>query len=116
MGHANYSLVQFEILSPPDGDGDGFLPPFDCDDADPLINPDAEEIIFNFVDENCDGDLGECDPCFAWSNHGQYVRCVSDVVGDCSTNSFPPEEADALANSASMSDIGKPGFVPPQCQ
>lgn len=57
----------------PDMDGDGFgkdtigvffcLPEYedhvtnnlDCDDENPLINPDAEEIKCNFIDENCNG-------------------------------------------------------------
>jgi hypothetical protein len=57
----------------PDRDGDGFgkdtigiflcLPEYegyvannlDCDDENPLINPDAEEIKCNFIDENCNG-------------------------------------------------------------
>ena len=98
-----------------DEDGDGFRPPDDCDESDPEVNPNATENSFNFVDENCDGDLGECDPCIAWSNHGQYVRCVADAVSDCSTNSFTQEEADAFVSSAVHSDIGKTGFVPPEC-
>jgi hypothetical protein len=98
-----------------DEDGDGFRPPDDCDETDPTVNPNATEIIFNFVDENCDGDLGDCDPCLDWQNHGQYVRCVSDAVSDCSLHSFTPEEADAFVNSAVHSDIGKTGYVPPEC-
>ena len=99
-----------------DEDGDGFRPPDDCDEGDPSIHPNAAEISFNFVDENCDGNLGDCDPCGTWLNHGQYVRCVADAVGDCSTNAFTPEEADAFVSSAVHSDIGKTGFVPPECQ
>jgi len=100
-----------------DNDLDGFLIcEGDCNDDDPSLNPDAVEINFNFVDENCDGDLGECNPCFAWSNHGEYVRCVAAGVSDCSLSDLTAEEANGLVSSAATSDIGKKGFVPVQCQ
>jgi len=42
-----------------DEDRDGFfICENDCDDGDPSLNPDATEINFNFVDENCDGRFG----------------------------------------------------------
>ena len=58
-----------------DEDGDGFRAPDDCDDTDPAINPDAQEIIFNFVDENCDGNLGDCDP----ASRGAIMASTFDV-------------------------------------
>lgn len=100
-----------------DEDGDGFRPPDDCDEADASINPAATELPGNFVDEDCNGDLGDCNPCLAWKNHGDYVRCVAHAVEALvSGGSISQEDGDALVASAAASSIGKKGFLPPQCQ
>ena len=100
-----------------DEDGDGFRPPNDCDETSAAINPNAVELPGNFVDENCNGDLGACNPCLTWRNHGEYVRCVGhDVDALVTGGAITQEEGDALVGSAAASDIGKKGFAPPECQ
>ena len=37
-----------------DEDGDGFSAAEDCDDGDPSIHPEAEEIWYDGIDQNCD--------------------------------------------------------------
>ncbi len=38
-----------------DADLDGYFPPGDCDDTDPLVNPGVEEVCGDGIDNNCDG-------------------------------------------------------------
>jgi hypothetical protein len=100
-----------------DEDGDGFRPPEDCDETAAGINPDGIELPGNFVDENCNGDLGQCDPCFVWKNHGEYVRCVAHAVEVLvSGGAITQDEGDTLVSSAAASGIGKKGFVTPECE
>jgi len=49
------------VFQDTDNDEDGFFADIDCDDDDPLINPEADEIFNNDIDENCDGVLGVID-------------------------------------------------------
>lgn len=52
VGIATYTL-SMRVFS--DGDTDGFSPFYDCDDADPTINPWGNEIADDGIDQNCDG-------------------------------------------------------------
>lgn len=45
----------------PDVDGDGYtVEGGDCDDANAAVNPGAEEVCEDGIDQDCDGDAGDC--------------------------------------------------------
>ncbi|MCB9759811.1 MAG: VCBS repeat-containing protein [Alphaproteobacteria bacterium] len=72
-----------------DGDGDGYAPPQDCDDANPDVNPGATEVC-DGIDNNCDGSTDGAD---AEGAETWYFDGDGDGYGDDSTaqDSCPPE-------------------------
>jgi hypothetical protein len=77
-----------------DVDGDGWtVNEGDCDDTDPAIHPDAEEVDGDLVDDNCDGTLvtevlhvGDASTSFVGDDVDLYAGAglafFSDVTGD----------------------------------
>lgn len=42
-----------------DDDGDGYGSTVDCDDTDLAVNPGADEVCYDVIDNNCDGNVDE---------------------------------------------------------
>ena len=68
-----------------DLDGDGYGDGSDCDDADPDVHPDADELC-NGVDDDCDGEVDEDAvdaPAWALDADGDGYGRADAVVYDC---------------------------------
>jgi len=95
-GDKDDSLPQDTAPPVEDADGDGFTSEQDCDDSDPLVNPEADEVC-DEIDNDCDGDVDEAggplwypdaDGDGAGADDGALDSCATpdgyvEIAGDC---------------------------------
>lgn len=123
--HAAIGMISELVVVDTDRDGDGFDTSEDCDDFDPNINPDAEEICDDGIDNNCNAMVDEdltppelvvsTNPTVLWPPDHKYsaipasqnVISVSDNCADLTladvkltmVSSDEPDNSDADGNT-----------------
>jgi hypothetical protein len=92
-------------IEPPDADGDGYSEGVeDCDDTDPAINIDAEEVC-DGIDNNCDGSIDEGVLIgFYLDSDGDGYGDINETSQGCTepegyvSNSYDCDDTDATIN------------------
>ncbi|MCB9744970.1 MAG: hypothetical protein H6741_06765 [Alphaproteobacteria bacterium] len=97
-----------DSAAPVDADGDGFSVEEDCDDADPAVNPSAEELC-DGVDNNCDGVVDEdsASDAATW-----YADADADGYGDEATATQACEAPEGAVAEAGDCDDSDPAYNP----
>jgi len=92
-----------------DLDGDGFSPPADCDDSDPMTNPGAVDVCGDGIDNDCFG--GDVDCATVEDDDGDgYPNDVDCQPDDPFINPSVPEACDGIDNNCNQQiDEGNPG-------
>jgi len=53
LGNTSRATLPISVGPPLDADGDGFIPPADCDDSDKTINPAGVDVPRDGIDQDC---------------------------------------------------------------
>jgi hypothetical protein len=129
-GNGNTDGVQTEDPpgDPADADQDGFDAPLDCDDSDPAVNPDAAEVAYDGVDNDCDpatldddldGDgfllLDDCDDANPDVHPGADEYCGEDRDCDGETSESNSVDAPDWYRDADGDGWGDSTHVLPSC-
>ena len=86
-----------------DEDGDGFSPPFDCDETDASVYPGAPELC-DLIDSDCDGDLVDGDPDADGDGVPDCVDDDDDNDGDPDTSDCAPFDATIYTGATELCD------------
>jgi hypothetical protein len=79
----------------------------DCNDGDSATHPGAPDLPGDTINQDCHG-IPVCDPRRPWSNHGQYVSCVSqECVRLVSEGALSQKECSPLIRDAAQAVVGR---------
>ncbi len=110
-----------------DGDGDGFVDGRDCDDADPTVHEEADDHLYDGIDQDCDGRSDydqdrdgfeaaafggtDCDDTDAAVFPGAREGGVDGIDQDCDGEDAPDRDGDGWVATLDCDDTD-PGVNP----